>query len=121
MEYGVDFSHYRPDTVGRRIQRRLEINRDLDLPAYVDRLRGDQGELNSLYRDLLIGVTKSFRDQDAYARLDREVLPHLIAAKPRDEDLRHVPMVMGCVQRLRRDVLAGCIAQCTGPQRSAQV
>ena len=64
-EYGIDFTHYKPNTVGRRIQRRLEMNRDLDLSAYVERLREDPGELNALYRDLLIGVTKFFRDQDA--------------------------------------------------------
>lgn len=93
-EYGIDFTHYKPNTVGRRIQRRLEMNRDLDLPAYVERLREDPSELNALYRDLLIGVTKFFRDQDAYTRLDQEILPQLIATKPRDEELR--VWVAGC-------------------------
>jgi two-component system CheB/CheR fusion protein len=30
-EYGIDFSHYKASTVTRRIERRLALNRSLDL------------------------------------------------------------------------------------------
>src|SRR5689334_22274957 len=55
-EYGIDFSHYKPNTVARRIERRLSLNQSIDLEDYVRRLRSDPSELNWLYRDLLIGV-----------------------------------------------------------------
>lgn len=39
-EYGIDFSYYKPNTGGRRIERRLSLNKPLDLEDYVSRLRG---------------------------------------------------------------------------------
>ncbi|HEU4689379.1 MAG TPA: chemotaxis protein CheB, partial [Vicinamibacterales bacterium] len=54
-EYGIDFSHYKAGTVTRRIERRLALNRALDIDMYVEQLRSDPGELSSLYEDLLIG------------------------------------------------------------------
>jgi chemotaxis methyl-accepting protein methylase/signal transduction histidine kinase/chemotaxis response regulator CheB len=92
--YGIDFSHYKSSTVSRRIERRLLLNRAHDLDDYVQRLRGDPEELNALYRDLLIGVTRFFRDADAFARLGREVLPGLLAGLGPDDDLR--VWVAGC-------------------------
>src|SRR5688572_8518810 len=46
-EYGIDFSHYKASTVTRRIERRLALNRSVDLDMYVDHLRKDPRELNS--------------------------------------------------------------------------
>lgn len=54
-ECGIDFSHYKPNTVLRRIDRRLQLNHSLDLEEYVSQLRNDRRELDLLYKDLLIG------------------------------------------------------------------
>ncbi|HEX6962042.1 MAG TPA: chemotaxis protein CheB, partial [Lacipirellula sp.] len=67
-EYGIDFSHYKPNTVTRRIDRRLSLLQARNLDDYVGRLQSDAGELNALYRDLLIGVTRFFRDREAFER-----------------------------------------------------
>ena len=64
--YAIDFSLYKPNTVARRVERRLQLNGALDLEQYVSRLRHDRDELNSLYKDLLIGVTRFFRDVEAF-------------------------------------------------------
>lgn len=93
-EYGIDFSVYKPGTVGRRIERRIMLNQHEDLSDYIERLRSDRSELNALYRDLLIGVTAFFRDPAAFAVLEREVLPSLIADVPRGQELR--VWVAGC-------------------------
>jgi two-component system, chemotaxis family, CheB/CheR fusion protein len=77
-EYGIDFSHYKASTVTRRIERRLALNRALDLDTYVDHLRSDPRELNSLYEDLLIGVTRFFRDDEAFQTLEQRVIPELL-------------------------------------------
>ena len=79
-EYGIDFTHYKPSTVTRRIDRRLSLARSLDMNEYVDRLRNQRDELDVLYRDLLIGVTRFFRDQKAFELLEAEVLPELLSA-----------------------------------------
>ena len=87
-EYGLDFSHYKSTTVGRRVQRRLSMSRIDDLDEYAERLRSDAGELNALYKDLLIGVTRFFRDREAFEKLQREVLPELIQKTPPDQEIR---------------------------------
>jgi two-component system, chemotaxis family, CheB/CheR fusion protein len=94
QEYGIDFSYYKPSTVARRIERRLLLNQSLDLDEYANRLGQDAGELNALYKDLLIGVTKFFRDHEAFARLEREVLPQLLEQVSPDDELRI--WVAGC-------------------------
>jgi len=93
-EYGIDFSHYKPSTVARRIERRLSLMNLLDLDEYVERLREDAGELNSLYRDLLIGVTSFFRDPSAFSILGRELAARQLAELRPGQELRY--WVAGC-------------------------
>jgi two-component system CheB/CheR fusion protein len=92
--FAIDFAQYKSSTVTRRIERRLLLNRTYEIDDYVKRLREDPGELDALYKDLLIGVTRFFRDADAFERLDQDILPGLLAELPRDEDLR--VWVAGC-------------------------
>jgi two-component system CheB/CheR fusion protein len=76
--YGIDFSHYKASTVTRRIERRLALNRSIDLDVYVEQLRSNPRELNSLYEDLLIGVTRFFRDDESFAALEQRIVPDII-------------------------------------------
>ncbi|EAQ80410.1 chemotaxis protein CheB [Blastopirellula marina] len=92
--YDINFSFYKRTTVTRRVQRRLLMSQITDLEEYVDRLREDPEELNRLYKDLLIGVTKFFRDGEAFERLQKEILPSLIEKVPDDGELRI--WVAGC-------------------------
>src|ERR1043165_5607324 len=92
--FGIDFSLYKTTTVGRRIQRRVDLLHFPDLAAYVDHLQGDPTELNLLYQDLLIGVTQFFRDPEAFERLGQEVIPSLLDRLPVEEELR--VWVAGC-------------------------
>ncbi|QDT11591.1 chemotaxis protein CheB [Planctomycetes bacterium K23_9] len=85
--YEIDFSHYKPTTVSRRIDRRLALSRYRGLREYVEVLQADQQELSNLYHDLLIGVTSFFRDRDAYELL-KEELGNLIGANEDGESLR---------------------------------
>jgi two-component system CheB/CheR fusion protein len=93
-EYGIDFSHYKASTVTRRIERRLALNRSIDLEMYAEQLRNDPRELNSLYEDLLIGVTRFFRDDAAFAILDSTVIPEIVERTAGDEQIR--VWVPGC-------------------------
>jgi two-component system CheB/CheR fusion protein len=93
-EYGIDFSYYKPNTVGRRIERRQTLTHAPDLESYVESLRNDSAELNALYRDLLIGVTRFFRDREAFERLERDVLSGLLSHKQASEEIR--VWIAGC-------------------------
>jgi two-component system CheB/CheR fusion protein len=91
---GHDFSGYKDKTFFRRVQRRIRVLRLPDLDAYVVHLRQDPGEVDSLFRDLLIGVTGFFRDADAFAALAERVVPALFEGR-RAEDMVRV-WVPGC-------------------------
>jgi two-component system CheB/CheR fusion protein len=92
--YGIDLSYYKPSTVCRRIERRLQLMHAADLAAYVERLRADRQELDALYRDLLIGVTGFFRDEAAFRALEEHVLPDLLKHLPSGDEFR--VWVAGC-------------------------
>jgi two-component system CheB/CheR fusion protein len=82
---GHDFSEYKEKTLVRRIQRRMQVLQLDDVPAYIERLREEPAQLDLLFRDLLIGVTQFFRDPEAFAALEREVIAKLAAHKNGDE------------------------------------
>ncbi len=93
-EYGIDFSYYKPNTVVRRVERRVALLHSADVNAYIAQLEKDPDELNALYRDLLIGVTRFFRDRDAFDYLKSNILPTLVAEKKAGDELR--VWVAGC-------------------------
>src|SRR5688572_18783045 len=93
-EYAIDFSHYKMTTVTRRIERRLALNRSIDIDMYVEQLRSDPRELSSLYEDLLIGVTRFFRDEPAFDALEHRIIPELVERATGDEHIR--VWVPGC-------------------------
>ncbi|MGT2477285.1 CheR family methyltransferase [Paraburkholderia terrae] len=81
---GHDFRHYKRATVLRRIERRLQVNAQPDLPAYRRYLGSHPDEARALLKDMLIGVTNFFRDREAFEAVEREVLPRVCADEERD-------------------------------------
>ena len=77
-EYGINFTHYKSSTVQRRIDRRLALKNVPTLRSYSEHLANDPDELNALYRDLLIGVTKFFRDAEAFEHLQSSAIARLL-------------------------------------------
>jgi two-component system CheB/CheR fusion protein len=91
---GHDFRFYKRATMIRRIERRLQVNGVPDLVAYRDLLRDNTREVNLLLADMLIGVTSFFRDHEAFATLERAVLPALFNGKNEGDQVR--AWVAGC-------------------------
>lgn len=85
---GHDFSGYKEKTVARRVQRRMQVLQIDEVPDYIERLRKEPEELDALLQDLLIGVTNFFRDRQAFAALEREVIPALFAGKGSGDTVR---------------------------------
>ena len=92
--YRIDFSNYKLTTLTRRVERRVSLHAEFDVNAYVRQLRTDQGELDRLYRDLLIGVTRFFRDPEAFDYFAREIVEPLVKSDVCANGLR--VWVAGC-------------------------
>ncbi|WP_319496424.1 CheR family methyltransferase [uncultured Cohaesibacter sp.] len=86
--YGTDFTQYKQATIHRRIQRRALLKRLSSLDDYCDALGLDKEEMDTLYCDLLIGVTEFFRDKGAFESLKTKVLPDLVGLMAPDRQLR---------------------------------
>ncbi|WP_372958204.1 chemotaxis protein CheB [Marinobacter sp.] len=89
-----DFSLYKPTTLNRRIERRMAIHGLADLAGYTRLLTDNDQEVQLLFRELLIGVTRFFRDPDTWDYLIDTALPELFEGLPDDYTLR--AWVVGC-------------------------
>ncbi|MGC1864229.1 MAG: chemotaxis protein CheB [Methylocystis sp.] len=78
---GHDFSGYKTRTFMRRVQRRMQARQCEAVENYIAYLRENPDEAGLLFRDLLINVTSFFRDKDAFAALERTVIPRLFEKK----------------------------------------
>jgi two-component system CheB/CheR fusion protein len=89
-----DFGLYKNGTLERRIARRVAVTRSRDAAEYLQALRRDETEVQSLFQDLLIGVTSFFRDPDAFTALKEEALPEIFSHKRQGDPVR--VWVPGC-------------------------
>jgi two-component system CheB/CheR fusion protein len=85
---GVDFSHYKAGTLQRRITRRMILHKIQRVPDYERFLRKASAEVEALHQDVLIPVTRFFRDPEALAALRSTVLPQWLKDRSRSEPLR---------------------------------
>jgi len=85
---GHDFSEYKSATIRRRIERRIGARQQKDAQRYLRILRTSPEEADLLCNELLVGVTRFFRDPDAFATLGRTALRHLFRARPTDSVMR---------------------------------
>lgn len=91
---GVDFARYKASTVSRRIHRRMAICDVETIDDYRALAESSPREVSALFRELLIGVTRFFRDPDAFEVLRREVIPALLENSRPGEAIR--VWVAGC-------------------------
>ena len=91
---GTDFSQYKRSTMSRRVERRMKLHRVADIPGYLELLARDSGEVDRLFGDLLIGVTRFFRDPEVFEGLKHEALPSLLRDRSPAGPLR--AWVAGC-------------------------
>ncbi len=83
-----DFRGYRKKMLARRLERRMGLSHFDKVAEYLAHLREHPEEVGQLARDLLISVTRYFRDPDAFRTLEAEVIAPLIRAKDADAPLR---------------------------------
>jgi two-component system CheB/CheR fusion protein len=85
---GLDLEQYKPDMLLRRIRRRMQLLGIDSLLAFADLLVGNEAEAHQLRREVLIPVTRFFRDPETFEHLAEHVLPKMLADHPADKPFR---------------------------------
>ena len=85
---GLDFSFYKRNTIFRRIERRMKLNKIDEMENYYHYLSETPKEVHNLQKDLLIGVTQFFRDKEAFEELEKLAIPKIFESKLEDEAIR---------------------------------
>jgi len=91
---GYDFSHYKFNTINRRIKRRMQANDVEDWASYHSILQDKPEEIHRLFQELLIGVTNFFRDPKAFQMLREHIVEPLVMRETDSEKIR--VWVPGC-------------------------
>jgi two-component system CheB/CheR fusion protein len=91
---GNDFELYKKSTVLRRIARRLQVLQIETLPEYLERLKDSSDEVRALWYEMLISVTRFFREPQTWEAVDEQIIPAVFEAKGPDDQVR--VWVPGC-------------------------
>lgn len=85
---GLDFREYKKATLARRIARRVQVCKSPSLNHYLEYLQENEAEVEILYREFLIGVTKFFRDPQVWKILREKVFPELVKNTSNGETIK---------------------------------
>lgn len=83
-----NFRSYKPATLLRRITRRMSFQGIQNIDQYIAILKNHPMEIEALAADLLISVTGFFRDENAWAALEKLVVAPLISSRQAGEAIR---------------------------------
>ncbi len=82
---GVNFHGYRKPTLIRRMENRMLLQNCNTVKDYLQLLETNPAEVQALFHNVLIGVTRFFRDAPAFEDLRNNILPKIFAG-PRHDD-----------------------------------
>ena len=85
---GLELRQYKPDTIRRRIARRMLLLRVDSLAEYVQYLQAHKDELKNLQEDVLINVTRFFRDPPLWEALAADIFPAFFENRAPDSTIR---------------------------------
>lgn len=85
---GIDFTHYKPNTLYRRITRRMLLSKIEGIKEYTKLLQDNPKEAENLYQDILINVTSFFRNPEVFEALKVKVFPKIIQNRANNDPVR---------------------------------
>lgn len=95
-ERGFSLTPYKENYILRRLESRLNIVGLPSLDDYIDFLKGNENEINSLLNALTINLTYFFRNAEVFEYLTHSVLPNLIEQKIKSKEYRINIWSAGC-------------------------
>ncbi|TKD63539.1 chemotaxis protein CheB [Flavobacterium sp. ASW18X] len=85
---GVDFKKYKPNTLIRRMNKRMSYVKTNTLDDYFRYLLNHEDEIEILSQSFLIGVTTFFRNPEAFLFLKHSIIPKLCQQKKGEDTIR---------------------------------
>jgi two-component system CheB/CheR fusion protein len=85
---GHDFNYYRTPTIVRRVNKRMRQAGIRRLEDYLQLIENDKQEATRLSKDLLINVTRFFRDKEAFDLLYKKVIPAIVKNNERNDIIK---------------------------------
>ena len=107
---GQDFSQYKQSTILRRVKRRMGLHQLTRIEDYVRYLQESPAEIAIMAKELLIGVTRFFRDPDAWQALQEKTIRDLAGSTPEGSVIR--AWVPGCSTGEEAYTLAIVLREC---------
>lgn len=86
--FGFESDDYKADNVMRRVTRRMALCGFKEEPDYLDYLTNHPVAQEELYGDVLIGVTRFYRDEGYFKALRTQVFPELLHGQSDKSELR---------------------------------
>lgn len=83
-----DFSHYKRPTINRRLAKRMAEKNIRGIGEYSSFLKSHPEEVSLLSKEFLIGVTKFFRDEEAFDEIRTQVIPNIFLTKKPDDPVK---------------------------------
>jgi two-component system CheB/CheR fusion protein len=114
--FGHDLSGYKENTIERRVERRMAVQKIEKIEEYFRLVQTHPDELATLYRDLLINVTNFFREPATFSFLETAVLPRLVSNRRAAEPIR--VWVPACSTGEEAYSIAICLLEALGERAS---
>ena len=106
---GVDFTHYKPGTLVRRIKRRMTLRGFERIEDYGRELEKNHKEADALCESCLITVTAFFREPAVFEELKTRVFPALVENRETGDPIRI--WVPGCASGEEAYSIAICLME----------
>jgi two-component system, chemotaxis family, CheB/CheR fusion protein len=106
---GVDFAHYKPSTLARRIKRRMTLRGFENLEDYSRDLERNRAEAKVLCENCFITVTAFFREPAVFEELKNRVFPALLENRGHGDPIRI--WVPGCATGEEAYSIAICLVE----------
>jgi len=91
---GHDLQYYEKKFILQYVLRRMKMQQEENLEAYIQRLHSDQEELDALIADIMMREMRFFDDEKIFQLLEHEIIPKIFHKKNKNRPIR--AWALGC-------------------------
>ncbi|MEO7649935.1 MAG: chemotaxis protein CheB [Bryobacteraceae bacterium] len=85
---GIDFTHYKHNTLLRRINRRMAVHSIVDIDDYARLVEQNSTEASVLAQDFLVNVTSFFREPEVHRTMREIIFPSWLEGRSSTDPIR---------------------------------